>query len=145
MPNIPAHLARNIFYFEWSHAMFQRYLPLSAGVLALLCVTGMPGQLYAQHGRGAFRSGAGPHVGRVGAGFGTRVIAPRFDGFSPGFSTPFVDRRFGVFTPGLGTRVIDTRVGGFSPGFGAPFVERRFGGFRPDFDRRFIERRFGEF
>jgi hypothetical protein len=105
--------------------MFRGILSLSAGVLALLCITGMPGQLYAQRGRGGFRPGAAPRVSRSMPGFDRRFMDPRFGGFMPGF-----DRRF-----------MDPRFGGFMPGFDRRFMDPRFGGFMPGFDRRFMDPR----
>jgi hypothetical protein len=101
--------------------MFRRFLSLSAGVLALLCVTGMPGQLYAQRGRGGFRPGAVRPFGRF--------MDPRFGGFRRDFDRRFMDPRFGEFR-----RDFDRR-----------FMDPRFSGFRFDFDRRFMDPRFGGF
>ena len=64
--------------------MFRGYLSLSAAVLALLCVAGMPGQLYAQRGGGS-RSGVGPQVGRSSPGFDRRFVGSGFGGFDRGF------------------------------------------------------------
>ena len=94
--------------------MFRGFLSLSAGVLALLCITGIPGRLHAQHGRGVFRPGLPPlQVGR----------------FSPGFDRRFFDPRFGAFNRGFAPRVFDPRFDRFSPGFDHRFFDPRFGGF----------------
>jgi hypothetical protein len=109
--------------------MFRRFLCLSAGVLALLCVTGMPGQLYAQRGRGGFRPGPTPQFGRFMPGFDRRFMDRRFDRFTPGFDRRFMDRRFDRFTPGFDRPLFDPRLGGFSPGFDRRFMDPRFDGF----------------
>ena len=57
--------------------MFRKILSLSAGVLALLCVTGMPGQLYARGVRGGFRPGVAPQVRPFSPGFDRRFMDPR--------------------------------------------------------------------
>jgi hypothetical protein len=126
--------------------MFRRDLALSAAVLALLCVIGMPGQLYAQRGGGS-RGGAGPQAGRNGAGFDRRFSDFRFGGFGPGFggfSPGFggFNPGFGAFNPSLGE--FSPGFGGFGPGFGTPFIDPRFGGFNPDFDRRSRDGRRGK-
>jgi hypothetical protein len=93
--------------------MFRGLLSLSAGVLALLCVTGMPDQLYAQRGRFGFRPGVAPQVGRFRPGFDRRFMNPRFGGFRPGFDRRFMDPRFGGFRPGFDRRFMDPRFRGF--------------------------------
>jgi hypothetical protein len=60
--------------------MLRRFLFLSAGVLALLCVTGLPGRLHAQHTRGGFRPGPPPNFGAFRPDFDRRFIDPRFGG-----------------------------------------------------------------
>jgi len=109
--------------------MFRRFLCLSAAVLALLCVTAMPGQLYAQRGRGGFRPGTARSFGRFSPGFDRRFMDPRFGGFRRDFDRRFMDPRFGEFR-----RDFDRR-----------FMDPRFSGFRFDFDRRFMDPRFGGF
>jgi hypothetical protein len=89
--------------------MFRKFLSLSAGVLALLCVTGIPGQLYAQGTRSSFRAGGLPQTPRVTPSMNRQFTDPRFGRFSPGFDRRFMDPRFGRFNPGFGR---------FSPGFG---------------------------
>ena len=92
--------------------MLGRFLICSAGVLALLCVTGIPGPLHAQHARGGSRAMHSPNF----------VRSPNFGRPNRGF-----DRR--IFS--------DTRFGRTNGGF-----DRRFGGFDRDFDRRFDRRFF---
>ena len=76
--------------------MFRKFLSLSAGVLALLCITGIPGQVSAAGIRGGFRPGVAPQVRPFSSGFNRRFVDPRFGGFGPGFSgfSPSFDRRF---------------------------------------------------
>ena len=63
--------------------MFRGFLSFSAGVLALLCVTWMPGQLYAQHARGGFRPGGLPQTNRMSPSMNRQFTDPRFGGFIP--------------------------------------------------------------
>jgi hypothetical protein len=57
--------------------MFGRFLSLSAGVLALLCATEMPGQLFARGTRGGFRPGVAPQGRPFSPGFDRRFMHPR--------------------------------------------------------------------
>src|SRR5271168_2146156 len=75
---------------ERGFAMFRRFLSLSAGVLVLLCVTGIPGQLHA-----APRFSPGMNRGFMNPGFGR---------FSPGMNREFMNPGFGRFSPGMDPR-----------------------------------------
>ena len=113
--------------------MLGRFLIYSAGVLALLCVTGIPGPLHAQHARGGSRAMHSPNF----------VRSPNFGRPNRGFDRGiFSDTRFGRTNGSF-----DRRFGGFDRGFGRfdrdfdRRFDRGFGGFDRDFDRRF-DRRF---
>ena len=116
--------------------MLRRLISSGIGVLALLCVTSIPGQAYA---RGTMRSGMTTPTVRFGRGFSPGFRT--FNGFSPGFRTfnGFSPRfnggfnRFGTFSPGFGLR-----FGAFRPGFERPFTTS---GFSPMFDRQFMDPR----
>lgn len=106
--------------------MLRRLLTHSAGVLALVCATGMPCQLFAQHGRGVLPFPAHPQVNQFRPGFSPQFLGPRFGGFSSaGFDPLFIG-------PG---------VGGFSPSFGPLFIGPSFGGPNPGIDPRFLDPR----
>jgi hypothetical protein len=107
--------------------MFRRYLTLSAGVLALLCGAGMPGQLHAQRTTNALRTGARPQVGRIRTSFDRAFFGPRFDRVSPSFGPPFIGPRFGGFGSGFGPAFIDPRFSGFRTGFNPQFIGPGFG------------------
>jgi hypothetical protein len=138
--------------------MWRRFLFCTAGVLALLCVTGIPGTVHARGGfhggsRGGFRGGrpttfSQPIRGldrrvfttpfaRPNVGFNSRFGRPDRDfdrrrdfdrDFGRDFNRRFFDPRFGTFSPGFS---------GFSPGFlGFPGITGftpGFGGFSPGF------------
>jgi hypothetical protein len=110
--------------------MLRRFLFVSVGALALLLVLWAPGQLHAQHVRGAFphavhpgfHGGFRPHRGVFGPPFGPgprRIFDPRFgrghfdhfdrfeDRFERRFNRGFFDSRFRM-------ELFDPR---FSPGF----------------------------
>jgi hypothetical protein len=119
--------------------MFRRYLFLSTGLLGLIGMFAIPGQVQAQRGRGGPRPGFHSSFPR---GFN-----PAFQrGFTPGFG---FNRNF-AFTPGFGF----TPNLGFTPSFGftptipvTPNFNRSF--FDPRMNRRFdrsedrFENRFG--
>jgi hypothetical protein len=94
--------------------MFRKFVSLSAGVLALLCVTGMPGQLYAQHARGGFHSGMHPMTTRFSPGMGRGFINPRFNGAIPGTGRGFINPRFGGFSPGVNPLFFGPPFGGLN-------------------------------
>ena len=110
---------------ERSPTMLGRFLFGGAGVLALLCVTAIPGPLQAQHARGgsrAMRSPAmgspamrSPNFGRPMGGFDRRVFTPGFGRSMGGFDRRIFTPGFGGFTPGFFGSL---GLGGFSPGLG---------------------------
>jgi hypothetical protein len=75
--------------------MFQQFLFLGTGVLALIAVLGTPGQLHAQRARGGSMGGMNP-------GFQLRFNPSVRPAFTPGFA----------FTPNFNGRFVDPR---FSP------------------------------
>src|SRR5438128_1313199 len=119
---------------ERSPTMLGRFLFGGAGVLALLCVTAIPGPLQAQHGRGGSRAMGSPamrspNFGRPMGGFDRRVFTPGFGRTMGGF-----DRR--IFTPGSSINGFNSRFGRFDRDFDRRF-DRGFGSFDRDFDRGF--------
>jgi hypothetical protein len=112
--------------------MFRRSLMIGAAVVALVYVAALPGELYAQRGRGGFRGGMVPQMGR---------FSPRFGGFNAGMNRRFFDSRFGGMSRGFG---MGSGFRGFGRGSDRRFMDRgfkrfdRFGGFGRDSDRRFL-------
>jgi hypothetical protein len=116
--------------------MFRRFISLSAGVLTLLCVIGMPGQLYAQHGRGSFRPMVRPQVGRFSNSFDRRFMNSR-NGFRSSFDRRFMNSRNG-FRSSFDRRFTNSRFNGFRSSFDRRFTNSRLHTFNPIIDRRFI-------
>jgi hypothetical protein len=96
--------------------MLRRFLSLSFGTLALLLVLGAPGQVHAQHIRGAMPHGGHPVFrGRMTPGF-RGGFDRRFD---RRFFEPRFDRRFDRFEDRFNRGFFDPR---FTPGFGPTFI-----------------------
>ena len=117
--------------------MFRRFLSLSVGVLALLCVIGMPGQLYAQHGRGSFRPMVRPQVGRFGNSFDRRFMNSRFNGSRSSFDRRFMNSRFNGFRSSFDRRFTNSRFNGSRSSFDRRFTNSGLHTFNPIIDRRF--------
>jgi hypothetical protein len=131
--------------------MLGRFLICSVGVLALLCVTAIPGPLQAaQRARGGSRAMRSPNFARPNRGFDRRIFSdPRFGRTNGSFGRDF-DRRFDRdfdrgfsrfdrdFDRRFDRRFFDPRFGftpgfsGFSPGFNG-FSPGFFSGFSPGF------------
>jgi hypothetical protein len=129
--------------------MFRKFLSSGAGILALLCITALPSQVYAQRGRGGFRPGMTPQMGRMGMGFNTRMMNPmmtpqvgldrRFINPNLG-SVPSFDRRFinprmgftpnGTFTPNINGTFLNPRLG-FGSAFNRSLIDSRLGRLTP--------------
>jgi hypothetical protein len=107
--------------------MFRGLLSLSAGLLALLCVTGIPGQLSAKGPRfGMMRPAVTPQMGRT----------------TP-LNQPFINPGFGRLNPGVAQFLLldEFRRRQGIPGFDPLLTDPRFNGL----DRRLLDRRFRGF
>jgi len=119
--------------------MFAKFFSLGATLLALICVLGTPGRLYAQHGRGVVRTGMMGMDSRARFGMDPRFTNPMLNQSTLNLDRQILDRRLGGVSPAFDRRLMDLRMSGVNPRLDRRVIDPSLNGVNPILDRRLMD------